>query len=178
MRLGRLAVTDHDGESSSLPHFVLRQIEKIVEAGISLAKMHFARCILQSARSFSITSSSPLPGGSTMCWRNGLLVPAASCLTAFLLFATTALGGEHVRAATRPAVASPAAVRPASQTVSYSVTVQRAASPKPPTFVNLRGPDGKVRRFPLEGDIVVLPSGGQVALRPGRSITIWWVAAK
>jgi hypothetical protein len=43
-------------------------------------------------------------------------------------------------------------------------------------MVKLRGPDGAVRRFPLDGDVVVLKPGAQVSLRPGRSLTIWWVA--
>jgi hypothetical protein len=103
-------------------------------------------------------------------------VKAALCLAAVLLFAPVALAGEHMRSS-RPAVTAPA-VRTVSQPVTVSVTVKPVEAPKPPKFVNLRGPDGKVRRYPLEGDIIVLSPGAQVSVRPGRSLTIWWVAAK
>ncbi len=112
-----------------------------------------------------------------MFCRSSLVVKTALCVTAFLLSTSLALAGEHVRSP-KPTATSPAVVRTVGQPVTYSVTVKPVEPPKAPVFVNLRGPDGKVRRFPLEGDIVVLSPGSQVSVRPGRSLTIWWMAAK
>jgi hypothetical protein len=109
--------------------------------------------------------------------RGSLVVKAALCVTAFLLSASLALAGEHVRSPQQAPVSS-SVVRTASQPVTFSVMVKPVEPPRAPVFVNLRGPDGKVRRFPLEGDIVVLSPGSQVSVRPGRSLTIWWMAVK
>ncbi len=109
--------------------------------------------------------------------RSGPVVKAALCVAAFLLFTSLAWAGEHVRSP-QPTPTAPALVPALGYPRTFTVTVKPVQPPKAPVFVNLRAPDGSVRRFPLEGDIVVLPSRAQLSLRPGRSLTIWWMAAK
>jgi hypothetical protein len=112
-----------------------------------------------------------------MSRRNGSVLKAALGVTAFLLFAPLALAGDRYRTPAPP-LATSTVTRNVTQTATVSVSVKPMTPPKAPVFVNLRGPDGTVRRFPVEGDIVVLTPGTQVSLRPGRSLTIWWVASK
>jgi hypothetical protein len=54
-----------------------------------------------------------------------------------------------------------------------------AATPQAaePLVVGIRGPDGELRRFPVEGGRAAIETY-QVVLRPGASITIQWRAAK
>jgi hypothetical protein len=66
-----------------------------------------------------------------------------------------------------------------ASTVSVSVAVNPTPRPAPePYYVNIRGPDGQVRRFPVEGGPAAIQSPSVVVLRPGQSVTIRWVAAK
>jgi len=109
--------------------------------------------------------------------RRSPLLKAALGVTAVLLSAPLALAGDRVRSP-QPATTPAPAVRTVTRTVIFAVTVKPVDPPKTPVFVNLRSPDGTVRRFPLEGDVVVLSPGAQVSLRPGRSLTIWWVPEK
>ena len=60
--------------------------------------------------------------------------------------------------------------------VSVAVTVARQPT-KGSIEVNLRGPDGQLRRFPVEGGREAIEYE-QIVLRPGQSVTIRWVAAK
>jgi hypothetical protein len=56
--------------------------------------------------------------------------------------------------------------------VALSVTVEVPAQPaKEPVYVDLRGPDGQVRRFLVEGGREAIQYR-QVTLRPGESVTI------
>jgi hypothetical protein len=62
--------------------------------------------------------------------------------------------------------------------VSISVVVPAAPQPaEEPTYVELRGPDGQVRRFPIEGGRDAIQYR-QVALRPGESVTFQVAVAK
>jgi hypothetical protein len=110
-----------------------------------------------------------------MSRRNVCTVKAALCVSAFLLLTSPILAGDRVHSPQRPAVSAPV-VRTVAHATTYSVNVKSADPSKAPTMVTLRGPDGTVRRFPLEGDVVVLSS--PVVVRPGKTLTIWWVAAK
>jgi hypothetical protein len=112
------------------------------------------------------------------------LVKGAVLSAAFLLTAPQLLaGGAAVRAADQAAprsqpVAAPA-LRPlwlAATAVSVSVTAATPAA-KEEAYVTLRGPDGQMRRFAVEGGREALPSR-VVVLRPGDSVTIQLTARK
>jgi hypothetical protein len=62
------------------------------------------------------------------------------------------------------------AAAPAGVRVSVVVTPQRPAAPY---YVNIRGPDGQVRRFPVEGGRGAIQTPSAVVLRPGASVTFW-----
>jgi hypothetical protein len=65
-------------------------------------------------------------------------------------------------------------VRPAAVSI---VVAPPAPVAEEPLSVDLRGPDGQIRRFPVEGGRAAIQTT-QVVLRPGESVTIRWVAAK
>jgi hypothetical protein len=65
-----------------------------------------------------------------------------------------------------------------AQPVTISFAVTPAQSTTQPVYVDLRGPDGQVRRFPVEGGREAIRYQQTVVLRPGSSLTIQWVAAK
>lgn len=121
-----------------------------------------------------------------MSWRSVSLAKGAVLVGGiFLLMAPRVLAGPAVRAgdantAQRPSPpAQPAPVYravPVPPIVSVAVTVVR--QPKKGSIeVNLRGPDGQLRRFPVEGGREAIEYQ-QFVLRPGQSVTIRWVAAK
>jgi hypothetical protein len=102
-----------------------------------------------------------------------------------------AVAGEHVRSnpnwsGTQNSSPSYSQPQPAPAPVVRLVPVRVAISvvatpPQPaqePVYVNLRGPDGQVRRFPVEGGRAAIQSAPVVVLRPGQSVTIRWVAAR
>jgi hypothetical protein len=95
-----------------------------------------------------------------------------------LLLATALLAGEHARSGStsqRSAQPTPAVVvRPAAVSI---VVAPPAPVVEEPLAVDLRGPDGQIRRFPVEGGRAAIQTT-QVVLRPGESVTIRWVAAK
>ena len=64
-----------------------------------------------------------------------------------------------------------------TEIVSVIVTtpVQPTAAP---VYVDIRGPDGQVRRFPVEGGRAAIQAAPAVVLRPGQSVTIRWMAAR
>jgi hypothetical protein len=73
---------------------------------------------------------------------------------------------------TRPAPAPAPATRPVPQAVTISVAVTAPAqAATEPAYTNLRGPDGLLRRFAVEGGREAL-SSRVVVLRPGESLTI------
>jgi hypothetical protein len=126
-------------------------------------------------------------------WRSVALLKGPALLAvASLLAASEVLAGGGVRTGagwsspqlsgspSRQSQPVPAAqARIGQQPVTVAVGV--AAAPSQPAtesaYVNLRGPDGQVRRFPLEGGrAAIRPS--QVIIYAGQSVTIQWVAAK
>jgi hypothetical protein len=64
------------------------------------------------------------------------------------------------------------------QPVTISFIMAPAQPATEPVYVDLRGPDGQVRRFPVEGGREAIRYQQSVVLRPGNSLTIQWVAAK
>jgi hypothetical protein len=96
-------------------------------------------------------------------------------LAAFLLAVSPAVAGPAVRAGhpaprPRPAPAvRTVAVAPAA-TLSVLVTVPAQPATEP-FSVGLRGPDGQVQSFLVEGDGQAIPYR-QTALRAGASVTI------
>jgi hypothetical protein len=100
---------------------------------------------------------------------------------AFLLMAPQVVAGVvHTgsQSTTRPApVPAPAARQlPPPVTISVAVTAPAEAAPQPANL-SLRGPDGQIRRFAVEGGADALPSR-VVILRPGESLTIPLAARK
>jgi hypothetical protein len=116
-----------------------------------------------------------------MSYRRVPCLKGAGLAAAALLLAPPVLAGggggtyhsaRQVVARPAPAVVAPALARP----VSVVVTIPPQPAKKP-VYVTLRGPDGEVRRFLLEGGRAAIQYR-QVVLRPGQSVTIRWVAAK
>ena len=105
---------------------------------------------------------------------------------AFLLAAPPVLAGDVYHTAKPPTAPSRPApvpvVRAAPRPVALVVEVVAVLPTSPraapePVYVDLRGPDGSVRRFLLEGarDAIQSP---QLVLRPGDSLTLHWRPAK
>jgi hypothetical protein len=121
-----------------------------------------------------------------MSRRSASLVGGAVLVAAtFVLTAPQVLAGASMRAgdahnAIRPSPPPQPApviqVVPVPAVVSVAVTVARQPT-KGSIEVNLRGPDGQLRRFPVEGGREAIEYE-QIVLRPGQSVTIRWVAAK
>jgi hypothetical protein len=76
----------------------------------------------------------------------------------------------------QPATPVVASALPAPQAVSVVVALPPQPAKKP-VYVNLRGPDGQVRRFLVEGGRAAIQYR-QVVLRPGQSLSIRWVSAR
>ena len=117
-----------------------------------------------------------------MRWRAFSFVKGAVLsVTASLLLGLQLLAGESVRAAksviTQPHL-TPAPIPRVPQAVTIAIVVTFPAQPAtPPLAVNLRGPNGQVRRFAVEGGRNVIRTRS-VVLRPGESLTILWRPAK
>jgi hypothetical protein len=94
---------------------------------------------------------------------------------ALLLMAPQGLAGVvHTgnQSKPQPAPVRAAASRPAVAPVTIAVSVAEAQeSEKETASVNLRGPDGQLRRFAVEGGREAL-SSRIVVLRPGESVTV------
>jgi hypothetical protein len=105
---------------------------------------------------------------------------AALVAAAFLLSAPLLSAGERVHTRARPAAptqpAGPVAV--AASATSFAVVVT-STRPAEPYYVTIRGPDGEVRRFPVEGGPAAIQyQSAPVVLRPGESVTLRLVARK
>ena len=106
----------------------------------------------------------------------------AALVAALLLTGPLALAGEHARAGNQSPARSQPAPAPAVHVAAVPVTISLTA-PAPTqaatetAYINLRGPDGQLRRFPVEGGAAELQSR-VVVLRPGESLTIQWTAKK
>jgi len=101
---------------------------------------------------------------------------AALVVAAFLLAAPQVLAGDRAHAPRQPTVrpqpAPAPVVRQASAPVSISLTFAAPAQPATETaYINLRSPDGQLRRFAVEGGPEAV-SSRVVVLRPGESLTI------
>jgi hypothetical protein len=105
---------------------------------------------------------------------------AALCV-AVLLFTAPLQAGDRVHSGDRLVAAAQPASPPArvvSLRTAVSVLVTLPAAPAAEAFhVNLRGPDGQVRQFPVEGGRAAIQFR-QVLLRPGESLAIRWTPAK
>jgi hypothetical protein len=120
--------------------------------------------------------------GLVMYRRRGYLLKAALCAAALLSFSAPLLAGDRVHSGDRLASGSVPApsitVRAAPlRVVSVLVTLPGAAPAAEAFYVNLREPDGQVRRFPVEGGRAAIQFR-QVYLRPGESLAIHWTPAK
>ena len=115
-----------------------------------------------------------------MSWRNvPFLKEAVLIAAACLPMAPRVLAGDvyHApRRSTTPSRPEPApVVRVLPRPVTLAVVLPTSPQAAPePVYVYLRGPDGSMRLFPMEGgrDAIWSP---QVVLRPGESLTIRWI---
>jgi hypothetical protein len=116
------------------------------------------------------------------CRNVPFLKEAALVAAAFLFVVPPLLAGDvyHTvkQPVPRPEPAPTRIVRAMPQTAPFSVVVTTPIHPpSKPFYVSLRGPDGQVRRFPVEGGPAAIRYR-EVVLRPGETLTIHWVAAK
>jgi len=103
-------------------------------------------------------------------------------LAALFLAGSNALAGDRVHARPQPATQHQPAPTPAIRTVTLPVTVSvMIAAPSTSmleeAYVTLRGPDGQLRRFPVEGGHAAIHYR-QTILHPGESLTVLWTPAK
>jgi hypothetical protein len=100
---------------------------------------------------------------------------------AALFFGAALQAGDRVHSGDRLAAGAPpapVAARIVSVRTAVSVLVTLPATPAAETFrVNLRGPDGLVRQFPVAGGRAAIQFR-QVFLRPGESLAIRWTPVK
>jgi hypothetical protein len=143
----------------------------------SLLTIHFARNKLQIARLFT-------PGTYIMPNRGFDSLKAVILFgAAFSLMTPQVLAGGSVKAgksnSRHPVAAAPTnrAVAPATVSVSLAVAAPSQQSATPGS-VNLRGPDGRIRRFAVEGGPNAIQFQPVVVLRSGQTLTIQWVARK
>ena len=116
------------------------------------------------------------------CRNVPFLKEAALAAAAFLFLVPPLLAGDVYHTVKqpppRPEPAPTPIVRAMPQAAPYSVVVNMPVQPpSKPFYVDLRGPDGQVRRFPVEGGRAAIRYR-QVVLHPGETLTIHWVAAK
>lgn len=126
-----------------------------------------------------------------MCWWKVRFVKEAALVAAAFLLSSAPvqagkqstrqdwsfLGGHtanHTASHTAAAPHIQVSVQPV--TVSVVVTPPRVAEER--FYVNLRGPDGELRRYPVEGGRAAIQTPEVIVLRPGTSVTIRWMAAK
>ena len=100
---------------------------------------------------------------------------------ALLITVPTALAGDRVHAGRQATTSQPApavVTKAAAQSIVLSVVATKAAQPaNERAFVDLRGPDGQVRRFPVEGGPEAIEVS-RLVLRPGQTLTIHLALAK
>ncbi len=118
-----------------------------------------------------------------MSRRSVSIVTGAVPLAILLLTAPQVLAGDRVHGARQPITqshpASAPVVRPVLSPVTISVAVTGAPAPaaSETPYISLRGPDGRLRSFPVEGGADEMQSR-IVVLRPGESLTIRFAAKK
>jgi hypothetical protein len=115
-----------------------------------------------------------------MLWRTVLYWTGAALVGASFLVPPEVQAGDRVHAGDRYASRAPTAAAPTNviRPASFSFVVTAPGQPTTEEqFVILRGPDGQVRRFPIEGGRAAIQVR-QVVLRVGESVTIHWVQPK
>jgi hypothetical protein len=109
-------------------------------------------------------------------------VTVAVLLAAWMLMTSRALAGDRVHAGSQPAARPQPAPAPVVRRPALPVTITLTAptpaqSATEAAYINLRGPDGRLRRFAVEGGASEMQSR-VVVLRPGESLTIQWAVRK
>jgi hypothetical protein len=120
-----------------------------------------------------------------MTGRTVSLVSATVLVAAAVLFPLTeahAGGTNGPTALTRttpPATPAPvvSTYRTATQSVTITVVPANVQPVEEPLAVSIRGLDGSVRRFAVEGGSTVIQTQ-QIILRAGESVTVQWRAAR
>jgi hypothetical protein len=118
-----------------------------------------------------------------MSWQRVSVGKALGLVAAVLLVTGPAvLAGEHYHtppAAQHPAPPPPAPTPRFAVVAAPSVAVVVSTQPRPaPYYVSIRGLDGQVRRFAVEGSPAAIRTASVIVLRPGASVTLTWVAAR
>ncbi len=117
-----------------------------------------------------------------MSWRKAPFVKGSLLsAVAFFLLSPAVQAGKQSTAPTWPPPPNNHGTAPvvngrAPVTISVAVTPPPAV--KEVVYVNLRGPDGQVRRFPVEGGRQAIRSPQVIVLRPGATVTVRWVVSK
>jgi hypothetical protein len=109
-----------------------------------------------------------------------ILVAAAVLLPLAQVFAggMVPTAGRATSQYTPSPMRSAPAVSYQARPVAVSVVVTMPAKQAQDSVeVDLRGPDGQVRRFPVEGGLAAIQYRN-VTLRPGTALTIHWTPAK
>src|SRR5262249_39358593 len=124
----------------------------------------------------------PSPGESFMSWRRVPFVKGAVlALAGFLLLGSSLLAGPGVpgriynNSSPQPAPAAVARAAPSAVALHIVVGVHPPAAGPLPRAPG--GPDGQVRRFPVEGGREAIQVQS-VTVRAGESVTIRWTPAK
>jgi hypothetical protein len=119
-----------------------------------------------------------------MVWRKPSLVFVAALfgLALIVMSPQAQAGGTYgppslTRVPTTPTPAAVSAARPSFSTVTITVTPVQVPATEEPLVVSIRGLDGSVRRFPVEGGTAAIQTE-QITLRAGQSVTVQWRAAK
>jgi hypothetical protein len=116
-----------------------------------------------------------------MSWRRILSVKWLVPLAVALLLAPAVWAGDRVHSSPRPAPRPQPTAAPLARTASATLMSATVSVPVPPepaeTLVDLRGPDGQVRRFPVEGGLATIQYR-QVVLRPGETLVIRWTPSR
>jgi hypothetical protein len=121
-------------------------------------------------------------GGAIMSWRNAFRVKGIILTAAVLALAVPQLrAGDrvHTRSSAATSYQTPTVIVPAGRFAPFSVSVTVVAPAQPaqePLSVDIRGTDGLVRRFPVEGGQGAIQTR-QLVLRPGESVSVQ-IAAK
>ncbi|HKI36327.1 MAG TPA: hypothetical protein VKA46_31005 [Gemmataceae bacterium] len=110
-----------------------------------------------------------------MSRRSVLFAQAAVLFAAYLLAVPQVLAGDRAHAGSPPpAKAQPVSapvVRPAPLAMTISVTTTTSTQAATDSaYITLRGPDGQLRRFAVEGGPDAV-SSRVVVLRPGEAVT-------
>jgi hypothetical protein len=114
-----------------------------------------------------------------MIWRKTQIVGIVLFSASAVLFtASNVSAGDRVLGSSHPAIRPAATVSSRVISAPQSVTIAMTpAAAKEPVYVELRGPDGRLQTFPLEGGAEAI-TYTNVVLHAGQSVTVHLVAAK